>query len=317
MNQRQLECFLRVAETGSICKAAEELFLSQPSVTYQIASLEKETGQRLFERGPHGTRLTEVGRHLVPMARRASDDLRSIDDYIASLRKNETKPIVVLHGQIIHDRLWRSLLSDYAKDHPDIEVRTVFGTFTDELDWPQMDVYIVPQKRLESFYPPATRHVVLYHAWVHGIMAASHALAGYDYIDLDRMEPYPMLFPSIEFMETLGCWYWLHLRESRERYTLEFHEGRSLHEIQLHLFGSSGVFISRGIHTDLAPGIVEVPFTPESPRVEEHICWKEEARPHVVEFVDYVRRYYALRPWAFEPLRGAGSEESRGIVRVP
>jgi len=48
MNLKQLEAFVQVAEGGSFSKAAKELYLTQPTISAHIASLEKELGVRLF-----------------------------------------------------------------------------------------------------------------------------------------------------------------------------------------------------------------------------------------------------------------------------
>ena len=50
MNLKQLEAFVQVAEGGSFSKAAKELYLTQPTISAHIASLEKELGVRLFVR---------------------------------------------------------------------------------------------------------------------------------------------------------------------------------------------------------------------------------------------------------------------------
>jgi DNA-binding transcriptional LysR family regulator len=69
MNLRQLEYFTAVAEAGSITRAAERLFVSQPSLSQQIAALERELGGALLERLPRGVRLTAAGQRLLPEAR--------------------------------------------------------------------------------------------------------------------------------------------------------------------------------------------------------------------------------------------------------
>jgi len=56
-----LKVFLAVAEQGSFNKAAETLLLSQPAVSQKIRQLEASLGARLFERTPHGARLTPEG----------------------------------------------------------------------------------------------------------------------------------------------------------------------------------------------------------------------------------------------------------------
>lgn len=64
MDSRVLECFLRVAELGSINRAAADLHLSQPALSRQIAALEHEMHVQLFIRSQGGVRLTEAGKLL-------------------------------------------------------------------------------------------------------------------------------------------------------------------------------------------------------------------------------------------------------------
>lgn len=61
MNVEKCRTFLAAAESGSFTAAGESLFMTTANVTKQIASLEKELGFALFERQPHGVRLTKEG----------------------------------------------------------------------------------------------------------------------------------------------------------------------------------------------------------------------------------------------------------------
>ena len=71
MNLRQLEYFVAIADVGSVTAAAERLYVSQPSLSQQIAALEQELGGQLLERLPRGVRLTAAGQSLLPEARAA------------------------------------------------------------------------------------------------------------------------------------------------------------------------------------------------------------------------------------------------------
>lgn len=62
MNIFQLVCFLAVAENLSFARAAEQLHITQPAVTQQIRTLEKELGARLFIRTTRSVKLTEEGK---------------------------------------------------------------------------------------------------------------------------------------------------------------------------------------------------------------------------------------------------------------
>lgn len=66
---RQLQYFVAVAEANHFRKAAEELGVSQPALTTQIAALEESLQIPLFERSRSGTRLSPEGRELLVHAR--------------------------------------------------------------------------------------------------------------------------------------------------------------------------------------------------------------------------------------------------------
>ena len=78
MNTFQLTCFLTVAETLNFARAAEQLHITQPAVTQQIQSLEKELGVKLFKRTtrtvkitPEGNSFIDDARHIVVLTNRA------------------------------------------------------------------------------------------------------------------------------------------------------------------------------------------------------------------------------------------------------
>lgn len=70
MTLHQLRIFLTVARLGSFSRAADELRISQPSVSIQVADLERSLGVELFEQRGKRIHLTESGRRLEGYARR-------------------------------------------------------------------------------------------------------------------------------------------------------------------------------------------------------------------------------------------------------
>lgn len=68
MELSQLEAFQKVAARRSFSAAAQELHLTQPSVSARIQALERELAVTLFERGGRGAQLTDAGRALLPYA---------------------------------------------------------------------------------------------------------------------------------------------------------------------------------------------------------------------------------------------------------
>ena len=69
MNTIQLECFVQVADNLNFRRAADELHLSQPTVSKQVSSLEEELGGALFVRTTREVSLTALGASFLPDAR--------------------------------------------------------------------------------------------------------------------------------------------------------------------------------------------------------------------------------------------------------
>jgi DNA-binding transcriptional LysR family regulator len=85
MDPRRLMTFRAVAHARSFSRAAEQMSLTQPSVSHQIALLETEIGVRLLERGRGGLRLTEAGSVLLEHADQVAWRLELADTQLASL----------------------------------------------------------------------------------------------------------------------------------------------------------------------------------------------------------------------------------------
>ena len=79
MNLKQLEAFVKVTEGRSFSKAAKELFLTQPTISAHIASLEKELNTRLFVRNTKEVSLSEDGTVLYEYAKQMVELERKIE----------------------------------------------------------------------------------------------------------------------------------------------------------------------------------------------------------------------------------------------
>jgi DNA-binding transcriptional LysR family regulator len=85
MDPRRLMAFRAVAHARSFSRAAEQMSLTQPSVSHQIGLLETEIGIRLLERGRGGLRLTDAGAVLLEHADHVAWRLELADTQLASL----------------------------------------------------------------------------------------------------------------------------------------------------------------------------------------------------------------------------------------
>ena len=87
MNLKQLEAFTAVAEEGSFSKAAKQLFLTQPTVSAHVSSLEQELGVCLFVRNTKEVSLSEDGKKLHGYAKQMIVLQREIETVFNRTRK--------------------------------------------------------------------------------------------------------------------------------------------------------------------------------------------------------------------------------------
>ena len=80
MTLLQLKYALAVAKYGSVSLAARHLFISQPSLTESLSSLEQEIQQTLFVRSSRGMKPTDVGRNFLGYARQVVEQMRLLED---------------------------------------------------------------------------------------------------------------------------------------------------------------------------------------------------------------------------------------------
>ncbi|MBR3310747.1 MAG: LysR family transcriptional regulator [Solobacterium sp.] len=75
MNTKYIESVLELAKTKNFSRAAENLFISQPSLTYQINAVEQEVGFRIFDRSGRGAEVTPAGEQFIVTLREIHDQL--------------------------------------------------------------------------------------------------------------------------------------------------------------------------------------------------------------------------------------------------
>ncbi|MFE5672729.1 LysR family transcriptional regulator [Agromyces sp. NPDC056523] len=122
MNFEQLRSFVEVARFGNFTRAAEELYLAQPSLSRQIAALEQSLGAELFHRARGGSTLTVAGEALLPLARRMLADAESVRRELAELAGLERGRVRLGATPTLCISLVAEVLSVFHAEHPAIEL---------------------------------------------------------------------------------------------------------------------------------------------------------------------------------------------------
>lgn len=130
---RQLEYLVAVADLGSFTRAAAQLHVSQPTLSSQIAVLEREVGGSLLDRLPRTVRLTPAGRALIPHARTALTEARRT---LAAARQTVGLEGGELDVAAVHSAtlgLLPTPLRRWRQAHPDVRLRLHEYRHGDEL----------------------------------------------------------------------------------------------------------------------------------------------------------------------------------------
>jgi DNA-binding transcriptional LysR family regulator len=123
---RQLECFLAVARLGNLSRAAEEMYLTQPTLTARLKALEEELGDPLFVRTSRGMRLTEAGREFLDYAERIVGSFEEGKRRLEELRGASGGRLRIGASPGVGTYALPGLLERFAAAHPrvSISVRT-------------------------------------------------------------------------------------------------------------------------------------------------------------------------------------------------
>ena len=123
MNIENIEAFVYVSHFGSINKAAKALFLSQPSVTSRIQSLERELDTLLFDRVGKRLRMTKQARDFLPYAEQL---IQSYKDGKRRLKEEQSSDQLVLGcTSLVSNYLFPSLVPAFKEKFPNVRIKLV------------------------------------------------------------------------------------------------------------------------------------------------------------------------------------------------
>jgi DNA-binding transcriptional LysR family regulator len=128
-----VEGFLEVARLGSVSRAAEALYVTQPTLTARLHALEREMGARLFVRARQGMRLTEAGRVFLPYAERAVRALRDGRQAIQGVGSGSAGQLLLAAAPAVSTYVLPEVLERFVKIHPRVEIAVRTGHSEDVL----------------------------------------------------------------------------------------------------------------------------------------------------------------------------------------
>jgi DNA-binding transcriptional LysR family regulator len=132
---RRLEIFLKVAELGSFSRAADALFLTQPTVSEHVRGLEDELGVQLLDRLGRGTTPTRAGTLLLGYARRLLTLSREARQAIEQFQGRVSGELVLGGSTIPGEYVLPALIGTFRAKYPDVSISLRIGGSRQVQEW--------------------------------------------------------------------------------------------------------------------------------------------------------------------------------------
>jgi DNA-binding transcriptional LysR family regulator len=128
MELRHLRYFVTVASELHFARAAERLFLSQPTLSQQIRTLEGELGLKLLERNRRSVRLTAEGMAFLPEARAVLQQADHAANVARALAEGATGQLRLSYLRTMASGVVERVVREYQRRFPGVELTTGSGT---------------------------------------------------------------------------------------------------------------------------------------------------------------------------------------------
>ena len=195
MDFEQLKTFLEVWRQKSFSRAAEKLLITQPAVSAQIRSLEKEMGAALFHRKGGKVTFTAAGRVFEPFAEHSVETQRHIMMTIAELQRSPRGEISISANESTSLYVLPNVFAEFKKQYTKVSLtivrsdksRTMEALINREVDFGVVSLPIKDQRfKVELINKD---EIVL-------VVPAGHALCKSSKVTLEQLARYPLLLPK-------------------------------------------------------------------------------------------------------------------------
>nr|WP_284402240.1 LysR family transcriptional regulator [Dyella lipolytica] len=190
-----MRAFVATVKLGTLSRAAESLYLSQPSISLQLQALERELGVELLQRSRRRINLTDAGEALYELARPLVEGWENLDrDFQSKIKGLQGGRLTVAAGSSTIQYLLPELVRRYRDRFPAVQLQLANVTGkdgmallrADEADFAVGSMLDVPN---DIAWAP------VYHYDPMLIMPKDHPLASKENVALEDLSPYGLILP--------------------------------------------------------------------------------------------------------------------------
>lgn len=290
MNDRQLQTFFTIVNTGSFSKAEETAFISRQALKKQIDALESELGFQLFRRTSKGIQLTGEGQRFYEGARSLTNQMNELVELCRNMSQeaiivrisNPAHSVPVLeNGFHVFSQRFPNIRQEIAfQDRTYSEKSIVNRIFNEEID-------VAEVIRSEIILPDEVSFFHLADLRYHCIMSSAHPLAARSSLSYGDLDGQVLSFRHRGSEELLS-----RLEENCPRATILDANGNEVRRI-ISVCYNGGIFLSMTPYSTDIHSLVSIPLDCDIV-ANCGIIYKKKHRPAVEKFLGVVREIYPI-----------------------
>jgi DNA-binding transcriptional LysR family regulator len=181
----QIEAFVETARRGSVSRAADALFVTQPALTARLKTLERELGTPLFVRTGRGVRLSEAGRSFLPYAQRALGAVAEGRQLLAEVSRGGAGQLALGAAPAVGTYVLPAILQRFHAAYPNVQLSVRTGHSEEVLE-------LVLREEVEVGLVRALRHpeiqsIPLYEDELVLVTTPEHRFAAQDEVVVEEL----------------------------------------------------------------------------------------------------------------------------------
>lgn len=189
--------FYIVAKEGSISRAANVLFISQPAITFQIKKLEEQLGVSLFTRTRHGMLLTDEGKVLFEYVKNGIENISNGENALSNLKNLDSGTIRIGVSTTICRYILMPYLERFHEKYPNIDIQinnNISNNLIKELRNGNLDILML--------FAPSTKNKDLIITPIKDVQDIFVGNNKYYNLtkksnNLNDLKSYPLIFPNV------------------------------------------------------------------------------------------------------------------------
>ena len=195
MELRHLQAFVRLTETLNFSSAANDLCITQSTLSATIRQLEDSLGAELFIRNSHGVAITEAGEQLLPIA---LETLHQAENCISRIQDLNNLKCGKLRVGLSHSftRLMVSALREFNRRYPGVDVQMYYKTLPELMELLiSHDLDLVLSYKPSVPYPQIESHEILRDS-LSLVVSRDNPLASLKSVELEDLKKFKLALPS-------------------------------------------------------------------------------------------------------------------------